>query len=47
MRYVYHLYDKLERMATHMDVTDCAVFITCVLVIGFVCLRGFGSRTNW
>jgi hypothetical protein len=47
MRFIQNLYDKVSRLALHMDETDCAVLIACVLVVGFVCMRGFGSRTNW
>jgi hypothetical protein len=47
MEFVRHLYHKVSRIAVHMDFSDCAILVACVLVVGLVCLRGFGSRTNY
>jgi hypothetical protein len=47
MEFIRHLFNKISSVAIHMDFSDCTVLAVCVLVVGFVCLRGFGSRTNW
>jgi hypothetical protein len=30
-----------------MDLQSCLFLVVGVLVLGFICLRGFGSRTNY
>jgi hypothetical protein len=47
MEFMHNLFNKISRAAVHMDLSDCTVLAVCVLAVGFVCLRGFGSRTNW
>ena len=47
MEFIRHLQHKISRIAVHMDFSDCAILVVCVLTIGFICLRGFGSRSNW
>jgi len=47
MEFIKHLYQRISYFAVHMDFSDYAVFLVGVLLVGFVCLRGFGSRTSW
>ena len=47
MEFIRHLQHKIARIAVHMDFSDCAILVVGVLFVGFICLRGFGSRTNW
>jgi hypothetical protein len=47
MEFIRHLFNKISGAAIHMDLSDCTVLAVCVLAVGFACLRGFGSRTNW
>lgn len=47
MRYVNQIIEKLSRMATNMDTGSCLILVCIVLTVGFVCMRGFGSRNNY
>jgi hypothetical protein len=38
---------KFTNLATQMDLNDCIILVTVLLVIGLICMRGFGSRTDY
>lgn len=44
-------YFKLKRMIVfmviRMDTQDWAVVAICLVLFGFFCMRGFGSRTKY
>ncbi|MFH1921214.1 MAG: hypothetical protein ABIP48_15205 [Planctomycetota bacterium] len=40
-------YREVMRFINHMDMQDWAVALVGVVIVGFVCLRGFGSRSNY
>ena len=35
------------KIATHMDQTHFAIVAAVCCVVGFFCMRGFGSRSNY
>ncbi|MCA9147739.1 MAG: hypothetical protein KDA92_00505 [Planctomycetales bacterium] len=47
MSTITHWLNKIEHTIRHLDGTDYILLTACVVLIGFACMRGFGSRTNW
>jgi hypothetical protein len=43
----WHYVDFVTRTASHLDRQQWVILSFVVLVVGVVCLRGFGSRTNY
>lgn len=41
------LWRNLMRMADRMDTQEWALVLIGVIVVGFLCLRGFGSRSDY
>ncbi len=42
-----HLLSETLRMIDRMGPTEWAVALGAVIVVGVVCMRGFGSRSNY
>ena len=42
-----HFYREVTRYINHMDMQQWAVALALVIVVGFFCLKGFGSRNNY
>lgn len=47
MSFVNSLTHKFSRTATNLDPSQFLLVVACVLLVGLVCMRGYGSRTNW
>jgi len=47
MNFINRLVTQLARGIQHLDPSDYAVLAASVVLIGFLCMRGYGSRTNW
>ena len=47
MAFIERLTNKFTQLATQMDLDDCVILVTVLLVVGLVCMRGFGSRTDY
>ncbi len=45
--FVYRSLDQLTRHAGHFDRQHWVLLSVVVLVMGLICMRGFGSRTNY
>ena len=39
--------DTIMQHTGRLDRTQWLVVFVCIVVIGFVCMRGFGSRSNY
>jgi len=44
---VLQLVDHVTRQAAYLDRQQWIVLSVLVLLVGLVCMRGFGSRTNF
>jgi hypothetical protein len=44
---VYQYLDQLTRYAGNFDRQHWVLLSVVVLVMGLICMRGFGSRTNY
>ena len=44
---IWHYFDVVTRFATQLDRQQWVILSFVVLVVGMICLRGFGSRTNY
>lgn len=42
-----HVYRELMRMANRLDAQEWLLVLVGVVVVGWVCLRGFGSRSSY
>lgn len=42
-----HVYRELMRMANRLDAQEWLLILVGVVVVGWVCLRGFGSRSSY
>jgi hypothetical protein len=47
MRAFWHLHNDFLRYAQHFRVHDWMMLSILVLLIGFLCLRGYGSRAKF
>ncbi len=47
LTYVNRLLDKLLHYTNHMSPGEWFLVLAVVVVLGLVCLRGFGSRTSY
>ncbi len=47
MAWLSQFSSKFSRLVSQMDLQSCLFLVVGVLVIGIICLRGFGSRTNY
>ena len=47
MEFLNRLYIKMSQIACRLDSDNFAILVGCVVLIGFVCMRGFGSRHNY
>ncbi len=47
MSFVNRISYKISRLVTQMDMTDALIIVVCVVGLGLLCMRGFGSRTNY
>jgi hypothetical protein len=44
---IWHYVDVVTRTASHLDREHWVILSFVVLVVGLVCLRGYGSRTSY
>jgi len=44
---IWHYVDVVTRSASQLDRQHWVILSFVVLVVGFVCMRGFGSRNNY
>lgn len=44
---LWHYVDVVTRAASQLDRQHWVILSVAVLVVGLVCLRGFGSRNNY
>lgn len=42
-----HFYRDVMRFIEHMDRQEWVLALIAVVVVGLVCMRGFGSRSNY
>ncbi len=42
-----HYLDQLTRYVSHMGVQQWLLVLVGVIVVGLMCLRGYGSRSNY
>jgi hypothetical protein len=47
MSFVNSLSYKLTHSVMHLDYHQFTMLTVCVLLVGFLCMRGYGSRINW
>lgn len=47
MVWLNHLSSKLSRLVSQMDLQTCLIVVAGVLIVGVLCLRGFGSRSTY
>ncbi len=47
MGYIERMSNKMTSLVGRMDGTDLLVVVSLVIVIGFLCMRGHGSRVNY
>ena len=47
MAWLHNLSLKFSRLASQIDLQSCLILVACVLVVGVLCLRGFGSRNSY
>ena len=47
MAWLHHLSLKFSRMVCQMDLQTCLILVAGVLIVGMLCLRGFGSRSSY
>jgi hypothetical protein len=45
--FVYRYLDQLTRHAGNLERQHWVLLSVVLLVVGFICMRGFGSRTNY
>ena len=44
---MYDLYRSTMRAVERFDTQDWMLVMICAVIIGFFCLRGFGSRSGY
>jgi hypothetical protein len=42
-----HLWKEVVRYTAHFSAQEWLLLLLAVIVVGFFCLRGFGSRSNY
>ena len=42
-----HLYHQTERFLQHLEPRHWVFILAGMILVGLVCLRGFGSRSNY
>ena len=42
-----HLYYDIMRYVNRLDTQDWTLVLLGVIIVGFLCLRGFGSRSSY
>jgi hypothetical protein len=42
-----HFFYTLERYVSRIGTQEWAIILLSMIVVGFVCLRGFGSRSGY
>jgi hypothetical protein len=42
-----HFYHEAMRFVQHMSLKEWLVALFAVVLVGLVCMRGFGSRSNY
>jgi len=47
MSHFWSMWRDLKFQITHMDVQEAAIVAGIVVVLGFVCMRGMASKTNF
>lgn len=47
MGFINRLSYKFSSVVSKLDVENCLIIVACVLVVGLLCMRGFGSRTDY
>lgn len=45
--FVDHLLDDLVYYTNHMGPRQWGIVVLLIIGVGFACMRGFGSRTNY
>ena len=44
---MYQLHNTIMRHVNRLDTWEWFALMLCVLMVGFVCMKGFGSRSNY
>jgi len=44
---VYQLFNSLLNRVERLDFQQYALLVIVIVAVGFFCLRGFGSRSNY
>ncbi len=47
MDHVWRLWNVVMRFIERMDTQEWAIVLAAMIVVGFLCMRGFGSRANY
>jgi hypothetical protein len=47
MRWVGQFYNEVMRLAEHMGTRDWVLVLAGLMIFGWLCLRGFGSRSSY
>lgn len=47
MRHLYHVYYDLMRHVERMDPQEWLLALIGVVIVGLICMRGFGSRSSY
>jgi hypothetical protein len=47
VRWVGQFYDAVMRVAEHMGPQDWVLVLAGLVIFGWLCLRGFGSRSSY
>jgi hypothetical protein len=42
-----HLFQEVVRHVEHMSPRECFWVLAAVIIVGAICLRGFGSRSRY
>jgi len=44
---IKHYFNSIFGRLEHLDMHQMALLVVVIVVFGFFCLRGFGSRSNY
>lgn len=47
MHEIYHLIQNIMRFASRLEPQQWVIILGVMIVIGLICLRGFGSRSKY
>lgn len=47
MRHLYCIYHDMMRFVERMDPQEWLLALIAVVVVGLVCMRGYGSRSSY